>query len=227
MKYVFMKAIYGPSDTTENESDFKWSVEGTSLSDVKPTDIAEIDSSGKVTMKREGDVYIKLQSANMYATCHLIIQSRPMTSITTDVTNLSMIKGDTYTVKTTYLPENASDTRMTWKSDDAKVATVNSSGVITAVGAGTTSITVSAVLPQSDDNHTIATATILVTVRERLVSIAFGSNAEYIAVGGSKTVDLRFTPSDNVNKNVTYSSSDTSIFTVTQEGVITLSLIHI
>lgn len=221
MKYVFMKAIYGPSDTTENESDFKWSVEGTSLSDVKPTDIAEIDSSGKVTMKREGDVYIKLQSANMYATCHLIIQSRPMTSITTDVTNLSMIKGDTYTVKTTYLPENASDTRMTWKSDDAKVATVNSSGVITAVGAGTTSITVSAVLPQSDDNHTIAKATILVTVRERLVSIAFGSNAEYIAVGGSKTVDLRFTPSDNVNKNVTYSSSDTSIFTVTQEGVIT------
>ena len=79
----------------------------------------------------------------------------------------------------------------------------------------------SAVLPQSDDNHTIATATIHVTVRERLVSIAFGSNAEYIAVGGSKTVDLRFTPSDNVNKNVTYSSSDTSIFTVTQEGVIT------
>lgn len=221
MKYVFMKAIYGPSDTTENESDFKWSVEGTSLSDVKPTDIAEIDSSGKVTMKREGDVYIKVQSANMYATCHLIIQSRPMTSITTDVTKLSMIKGDTYTVKTTYLPENASDTRMTWKSDDAKVATVNSSGVITAVGAGTTSITVSAVLPQSDDKHTIATATILVTVRERLVSIAFGSKAEYIAVGGSKTVDLRFTPSDNVNKNVTYSSSDTSIFTVTQEGVIT------
>ena len=49
----------------------------------------------------------------------------------------------------------------------------------------------------------------------------FGSNAEYIAVGGSKTVDLRFTPSENVNKNVTYSSSDTSIFTVTQEGVIT------
>lgn len=221
MRYVFMKAIYGPADTTESEADFKWSVVGTSLSDVKPTDIAEIDSSGKVTMKREGDVLIQLQSANMNATCHLIIQSRPMTSITTDVTNLSMIKGDTYTVKTTYLPENASDTRMTWKSDDAKVATVNSSGVITAVGAGTTSITVSAVLPQSDDNHTIATATILVTVRERLVSIAFGSNAEYIAVGGSKTVDLRFTPSDNVNKNVTYSSSDTSIFTVTQEGVIT------
>ncbi len=224
MRYVFLKAIYGPADTTENEADFKWSIDGTSILGVRPTDIAEIDSSGKVTMKREGDVYITVESATGKAKpgrLHLIISSRPMTSITTDVTNLSMIKGDTYTVKTTYLPEDASDTRMTWKSDDAKVATVNSSGVITAVGAGTTSITVSAVLPQSDDNHTIATATILVTVRERLVSIAFGSNAEYIAVGGSKTVDLRFTPSDNVNKNVTYSSSDTSIFTVTQEGVIT------
>ncbi len=32
---------------------------------------------------------------------------------------------------------------------------------------------------------------------------------------------MKITPSDNVNKNVTYSSSDTSIFTVTQEGVIT------
>ena len=28
-KYVFMKAIFGPSDTTEKETDFKWSVEGT------------------------------------------------------------------------------------------------------------------------------------------------------------------------------------------------------
>ena len=27
-KYVFMKAIFGPSDTTEKETDFKWSVEG-------------------------------------------------------------------------------------------------------------------------------------------------------------------------------------------------------
>lgn len=224
MRYVFLKAIYGPADTTENEADFKWSIDGTSILGVRPTDIAEIDSSGKVTMKREGDVYITVESATGKAEpgrLHLIISSRPMTSITTDVTNLSMIKGDTYTVTTTYAPANASDTRMTWKSDDEKIATVNSDGVITAVGPGTTSITVSAVLPQSDDNHTIASATIVVTVRDRLVSIAFGSKAEYIAVGGSKTVDLRFTPSDNVNKNVTYSSSDTSIFTVTQEGVIT------
>ena len=221
VKYVFMKAIYGPADTTESEVDFKWSVEGTSLSDVNPTDIAEIDSSGKVTMKREGDVYIKVQSANMYATCHLIISSRPMTSITTDVTSLDMIKGDTYTVKTTYQPENASDTRMNWTSDDDKIAKVDSNGVITAVAPGTTSIKVSAVLPQSDDNHTIASATIVVTVRDRLTSIAFGSKAEYIAVGSSKTIDLRYTPSENVNKNVTFSSSDTSIFTVSKDGVIT------
>ena len=221
VKYVFMKAIYGPADTTESEADFKWSVEGTSLSDVNPTDIAEIDSSGKVTMKREGDVYIKVQSANMYATCHLIISSRPMTSITTDVTSLDMIKGDTYTVKTTYQPENASDTRMNWTSDDDKIAKVDSNGVITAVAPGTTSIKVSAVLPQSDDNHTIASATIVVTVRDRLTSIAFGSKAEYIAVGSSKTIDLRYTPSENVNKNVTFSSSDTSIFTVSKDGVIT------
>ena len=221
MKYVFMKAIYGPADTTESEADFKWSVEGTSLSDVKPEDIAEIDSSGKVTMKREGDVYIKVQSESMYATCHLIISSRPMTSITTDVTSLDMIKGDTYTVKTTYQPENASDTRMKWTSDDDKIATVSDTGVITAVAPGTTSIKVSAVLPQSDDNHTIASATIVVTVRDRLTSIAFGSKAEYIAVGGSKTIDLRYTPSENVNKNVTFSSSDTSIFTVSKDGVIT------
>lgn len=224
MRYVFLKAIYGPADTTENEADFKWSIDGTSILGVRPTDIAEIDSSGKVTMKREGDVYITVESATGKAKpgrLHLIISSRPMTDITTDVSTLDMIKGDTYTVKTTYQPENASDTRMNWKSTDEKIATVNSSGVITAVGPGTTSITVSAVLPQSDDNHTLASATIKVTVRDRLVSIAFGSKAEYIAVGGSKTVDLRFTPSENVNKNVTYSSSDTSIFTVSKDGVIT------
>ena len=220
-KYVFMKAIFGPSDTTEKETDFKWSVEGTSLSDVNPTDIAEIDSSGKVSMKREGDVYIRVQSANMYATCHLIIQSRPMTEITTDVSSLNMIKGDTYAVTASYQPEDASDTRMTWTSDDTKVATVNDKGVITAVGPGTTSIKATAVLPQSDDNHTTASATIVVNVRNRLTSIAFGSKAEYISVGSSKTVDVQFTPSENINSNVTFSSSDTTIFTVSKEGVIT------
>lgn len=220
-KYVFMQAIYGPEDTTEKETDFKWSVEGTSLSDIDATDIAEIDSSGKVTMKREGDVYIRVESANMYATCHLVIQSRPIKEIKTDVSNLDMIKGDTYTVKTTYQPEDASDTRMTWTSDDTKIATVSDTGVITAVGPGTTSIKVTAVLPQSDDNHTIASATIVVNVRNRLTSIAFGSKAEYIAVGSSKSVDLQFTPSENINNNVTFSSSDTTIFTVSKDGVIT------
>lgn len=48
---------------------------------------------------------------------------------------------DTYTLKTTVVPENATDKTISYKSSDKDVATVNSSGVITATGIGKATIT--------------------------------------------------------------------------------------
>ena len=51
-------------------------------------------------------------------------------------------KGASIKLKATVLPENASDKSVTWKSKDKKIATVDATGKVTAVGNGSTRITV-------------------------------------------------------------------------------------
>lgn len=51
-------------------------------------------------------------------------------------------KGASIKLKATVLPENASDKSVTWKSKDKKIATVDAKGKVTAVGNGSTRITV-------------------------------------------------------------------------------------
>lgn len=206
--YIFMEPIYEPKDSTDTE--FEWTSSEPSY--------ATVDETGKVTLLKE-KTGIKITVWNKKHTvmgmCILDIVLKPVTSITPDVSELSMVVGDTYTVKTTVLPENASDKKLTWSSTKESVATVTG-GKITAVGKGETTI-----LCESESSGTKMVPSINVTVRNKLTSIAFESKNTYINVGGTKQMNVIFNPDNDVNKNVTFKSSDTSVFTVDAKGIIT------
>ena len=63
-----------------------------------------------------------------------------LTSISLSKTSLTLEESETLTLAVTYTPSNVTDKSTTWKSTDTKVATVNSSGKITAVKAGSAAI---------------------------------------------------------------------------------------
>lgn len=65
-----------------------------------------------------------------------------VTSVSLNKSTLELTEGQTGTLTATVLPSNASDKTIEWSSANAKVATV-SNGVVTAVGAGT--VTISAI----------------------------------------------------------------------------------
>ena len=52
------------------------------------------------------------------------------------------MRGNTETLKATINPTDADDKNITWTSSNTNVATVNSSGKVTAIAKGTTTITV-------------------------------------------------------------------------------------
>ena len=105
--------------------------------------------------------YFKVYSGETYSDVITINQAAyvAVTGVTLDITSKTLLVDGTVTLEATVNPDNASYKTVTWESDDEDVATVNSSGKVTAVAAGTATITVKS----TDDPTKSATCTITVT----------------------------------------------------------------
>lgn len=66
----------------------------------------------------------------------------PVESVVLDKTELELIVGETSTLTATVLPKNATNKEVTWSIDKESVATVSSTGVVTATAPGSAVITV-------------------------------------------------------------------------------------
>ena len=137
---------------------------------------------------------------------------------------LSMKKGETTVLTVTITPENATDKAVTWTSSDTKIATVDSTGKVTAVSAGTASITCTA----KDGSGKKATCEVTVTdptpPKPSVVKVAkITLNKTTASVGKGKTMQLTatVTPTNATNKAVTWKSSNTKIATVSSTGKVT------
>ena len=83
-----------------------------------------------------------------------------VSGITLNQTNLSMEIGDTKNLIATIDPEDTTNQNVTWSSSNPKVATISDTGIITAIGEGDTTITVTT----EDGNYS---ATCKVTVQAK------------------------------------------------------------
>ena len=81
---------------------------------------------------------------NKTATFTIIKAEKAVAKITLNKTSATLSPVDTLTLKATVTPSNATNKAVTWKSSNTKVATVSSSGKVTAKAAGTTTITCTA-----------------------------------------------------------------------------------
>ena len=84
-------------------------------------------------------------------------QTVSVTGVTLDKTTLSLEVGDTAQLTATVAPDNATNKGVTWNSSAPGVATVDTSGKVTAVSVGTATITVT-----TKDGEKTATCTVTV-----------------------------------------------------------------
>ena len=107
------------------------------------SDIVTVNQSGLIHGIRGGNVTISAQTEDggFKAHCAVTVPVN-VTGVTISKTSLSMIQGDTYTLSASIQPSDATNKDLVWSSDDASIATVTSSGMVTAIGGGNTKITV-------------------------------------------------------------------------------------
>ena len=180
-------------------------------------EIATVDANGKVTAVKVGEATITVttEDGGKTATCKVTVSetSVAVTGVTLNKTALTLNIGASETLSATVAPADATNKKVTWKSSDAAVATVDTNGKVTAVKAGEATTTVT-----TEDGG--KTATCKVTVKPNLVSeITLAALAIY--VGESKAITATVKPDDATNKALTWTSSDETVATVDNTGKVT------
>ena len=179
------------------------------------TSVATVSSSGVVTATGGGTatVTVTTNDGGFTATCAVTVIV-PVTGVSLDKTTLTMSEGDTKTLTATVTPSNATDKEVSWSTDDASVVTVTTAGVVIAKAAGTAVVTVTT-------HDGAKTASCAVTVKPRVTGVSLNNSSISLTVGGTQTLTATVTPADALDKSVTWSSSNTSVATVSSYGVVT------
>ena len=136
---------------------------------------------------------------------------KPATSATLDKTTLNINKGSSAKLNLSVQPIDFTD-EVNWKSANTSVVTVAADGTVKAVGVGTTTIKVTV------GN---ASASCKVTVVQPVTSISL--NTTSLSMEALSTYQLTATayPNDAHDKSVKWESSDTSVATVSEDGLVT------
>ena len=182
------------------------------------TDSAELELGGitvtSVTFESSYRIYLTSFSLNRGSSQ----QIEPVYPTSIDVTgNQSISIGGTSQLSVTYTPNDTNVKNVTFTSSNNSIATVSSEGLVTGITAGTATITTTA----EAANSTTVTDTIQITVNAISVS-SVSLNQQSASVKAGKTITLMPTilPTNATNKNVTWSTSNGSIASVSN-GVVT------
>ena len=105
--------------------------------------VAFVCSTGTVYAAGVGTTTITATSRDgqKTATCNVTVTA-PVTGVELSRTSLTLLKGNSAALIAAVLPSNASNKAVTWSSSNTNVASVDSSGKVTAKAAGNASITV-------------------------------------------------------------------------------------
>jgi uncharacterized protein YjdB len=180
--------------------------------------VATVNSSGTVTAVGAGTATITCKAkdgSGKKATCKVTV-TKPVTSVSLNVTALSLIKGNSFTLTKTVKPSTATNKNVSWTSSDKSVATVDSSGKVTAVGTGTATITCKA----KDGSGKKATCKVTVPVI-KATGVSLNKTTLSLTVGKTSTLTKTVKPVTTTNKNVTWKSSNTSVAKVDSSGKVT------
>lgn len=173
------------------------------------SNIAAVDAAGKVSARSLGETTIRVYSndedSNATATCRVKVKDA---SLSLSSSNMELIIGDVQYLTKTVMPENATTKNVTWSSSNPAVATIASTGAVTAVSPGETTITVKCTYTGSN-----AIATCRVKVKDASLSLD-KSNLE-LYVGASQNLVKSITPS---SFSVQWASSNSSVATVSSTG---------
>ena len=176
--YTFIATV-NPSNATNKK--VTWSSSNGSIASV---------SNGKVTARSAGTVTITAKAGNKTASARVTVleDEIDVTRVTINKSSFTLDIGETYTLRATVTPSNATNKKVTWSSSNSNIASVSSSGRVTAKRAGTVTITAKAGNKSDTVKVTVLEEDYCRTNTVRVYSIGYIS---------SSTIDDRYSYNDS------------------------------
>ena len=181
--------------------------------------VATVSQDGVVTTVSAGTAHITATSEGQSGSATLTVTPPPVVTVTVSPASSSLIAGETQQLTAALRDAHSNMLTgrvVTWVSNAPGVATVSSTGVVTAVSAGDATITAT-----SEGQSGTASVTVPpVPVASVIVSPA---TANVVVAGAQQLTATTIDASNNVltGRIVTWSSDNTNVSTVSTNGLVT------
>ena len=196
-----LTAVVGPANTTDKT--IVWSTNDENVATV---------ADGVVTAVGLGNAQIVATCGDVQSVCEVTVEPVEATGIILNVTETALFIDEQLTLTAVVEPDDTTDKTLVWTSSDENVVTVED-GVLTGIAEGDAVITVAC----GD-----ITATCEVTVKPVPVSvIEFDVDEISLALGTTTAIMATVGPDNATDKTLTWTSSDETVATVSEEGVVT------
>ena len=130
-------------------------------------------------------------------------------------TSKTLNRGSRTVLKAAVSPSKATNKTVKWTTSNSKIATVTSTGVVTAKAKGTAYIRATAM----DGSKKYAQCKI--TVKQPVTAVKLNATAKALNRGGKFTLKATVSPSNATNKTVKWTTTNRKVATVTQTGIVT------
>ena len=178
------------------------------------SDIASVSNDGLITANDYGKTQIIATAVDgTNKVINVIVQEEEIPMVSLEITkSINMYVGDKKRIDTFIEPKNATDQKVIWRSINPDVATVDQSGNVTAISVGTATIKAMA-----SEGSLIAETNIVVSKNNNEIKIKefkLSKNNVTVNQGSSVNVDVTIVPSNASNRNLTWTSANNNIATV-------------
>lgn len=187
-------------------------------------EVAMVDSNGKVTAIAVGTSVITAKPAVGYAdgvsaTITISVVEELALTQSIEITNLpkelELMQTQTLQLKTKTIPENPSFYLLSWKSSDEKVATVDETGRVLAVGVGKATITGTT----TDGTNLSKSVEVVVKPIIHVETFEMSSIHNKLAKGEISVLKYTVTPADATVSALEWSTSDATIASIEKRVV--------
>lgn len=166
----------------------------------------KVGKNVKLTFSGNSILRDMLWSYTGYFLIDVVAKKVAVSNISLNMSSVTLEVGGTKQLSATVLPSNATDKSVSWSSSNTSVATVSSSGLVTAKSAGSATITCKA-----DDGSGVSTTCSIKVTAIKISDISLDNSALTLSVDDTRRLSVTISPDDASDKSLTWSSSNENV----------------